>query len=180
MPKPRRSAGRFVMSPPSNSIVPVSGFSRPAIMRSVVVLPQPDGPSNPKNSPRSTSSEMSATACVESNRLEIFLRESSGITFCSLCVLCVLCASVVNACPMKTHHRGTEDTEDAQRSSLFVVIANLGVPITQPFAALLAQNIPVQWHRVDALVHPRRQLATIDIVAHGNAIILFGGKHQRF
>ena len=33
------------------SIVPESGFSRPAIIRSVVVLPQPDGPSSPKNSP---------------------------------------------------------------------------------------------------------------------------------
>ena len=32
---------------------PSSGCSKPASMRSVVVLPQPDGPSRDRNSPRS-------------------------------------------------------------------------------------------------------------------------------
>ena len=39
------------MSLPSSRICPEVGCSKPAIMRSVVVLPQPDGPSIEKNSP---------------------------------------------------------------------------------------------------------------------------------
>ena len=35
-------------------MAPALGSSSPAIMRSVVVLPQPDGPSRQKNSPSST------------------------------------------------------------------------------------------------------------------------------
>jgi len=33
----------------------------------------------------------------------------------TLCHLCALCASVVNLNSTKTHHRGTEFTEDPQR-----------------------------------------------------------------
>src|SRR2546423_10658145 len=40
-------------SPPSVTL-PWSGFSKPAMMRSVVVLPDPDGPSSVKNSPAVT------------------------------------------------------------------------------------------------------------------------------
>ena len=36
---------------PFISIVPDVGLMKPAIMRSVVVLPQPDGPSSETNSP---------------------------------------------------------------------------------------------------------------------------------
>src|SRR5882672_11068347 len=79
MPKPRFSGGRVVITRPSNSTDPVSGDSSPATIRSVVVLPQPDGPSRPKNSPRSTAIETSATAGVAPKRLEILFRESSGM-----------------------------------------------------------------------------------------------------
>src|SRR5207244_2556901 len=48
-------------------------------MRSVVVLPQPDGPSKPKNSPRSTAIETLTTAGVVPKRLDTELRERSGI-----------------------------------------------------------------------------------------------------
>jgi hypothetical protein len=41
---------------------PSVGRSKPAIMRSVVVLPQPDGPSIVKNSPPSTWRSIPATA----------------------------------------------------------------------------------------------------------------------
>src|SRR5258705_12985613 len=54
----------------------LSGISRPAIILNVVVLPQPEGPSKPKNSPRSTSRDTSATAEVEPKLLEMFLSES--------------------------------------------------------------------------------------------------------
>ena len=38
-------------SMPSSMIWPVVGISKPAIILSIVVLPQPDGPSSEKNSP---------------------------------------------------------------------------------------------------------------------------------
>ena len=44
MPIARRRALRCVTSRPSMRIVPSVGVSKPAIMRSVVVLPQPLGP----------------------------------------------------------------------------------------------------------------------------------------
>ena len=46
----------------SIAMVPAEGGAKPAIMRSVVVLPQPDGPSSETNSPGAISSEKSATA----------------------------------------------------------------------------------------------------------------------
>ena len=47
----RRCGGHAVTSWPSSRIARLSGSSKPAIIRSVVVLPQPDGPSRVKNSP---------------------------------------------------------------------------------------------------------------------------------
>src|SRR5262245_13520584 len=44
----------FVISTPSSRMVPSVGCSNPAISRSVVVFPQPEGPSKEKNSPLST------------------------------------------------------------------------------------------------------------------------------
>ena len=45
------------------------GCSKPATIRSVVVLPQPDGPSSEKNSPASIVRLRSSTAVAEPNRL---------------------------------------------------------------------------------------------------------------
>src|SRR5712691_6946050 len=50
------------MSSPPSRIVPASGRSKPAIIRSVVVLPDPDGPSSVKNSPSATRRSTSSTA----------------------------------------------------------------------------------------------------------------------
>jgi hypothetical protein len=64
----RRSGGRVVVgeerSSPSISIMPSVGRMKPAIMRSVVVLPQPDGPSSVRNSPARAVSETLSTARV--------------------------------------------------------------------------------------------------------------------
>ena len=49
-------------SPPRSRMRPLVGSSKPAIMRSVVVLPQPDGPSIEKNSPSWISNETASTA----------------------------------------------------------------------------------------------------------------------
>ena len=43
-------------------MAPVVGLSKPAIIRSVVVLPQPDGPSIEKNSPAPIVKSASSTA----------------------------------------------------------------------------------------------------------------------
>jgi hypothetical protein len=57
-----RSAGpRFVTSRPSMKICPPDGVSSPAIMRSVVVLPQPEGPKMVVSVPLGTSKSMPRT-----------------------------------------------------------------------------------------------------------------------
>ena len=43
MPISRRCGGSAVMLVPSSRMSPADGGTKPAIMRSVVVLPQPDG-----------------------------------------------------------------------------------------------------------------------------------------
>ena len=50
------------MSWPSMMTCPPVGTSKPASMRSKVVLPQPEGPSSAKNSPRPTSRSTPSTA----------------------------------------------------------------------------------------------------------------------
>src|SRR5690349_12638245 len=50
---------------PPNAIEPESSSQKPAIIRSSVVLPQPEGPSSVKNSPSRISSETSRTAGTE-------------------------------------------------------------------------------------------------------------------
>ena len=61
----RRSAGGArVISLPPMSTRPLVTSSRPAIMRSVVDLPHPDGPRSTTKLPSSTSNEMSRTATV--------------------------------------------------------------------------------------------------------------------
>src|SRR5271154_6051111 len=58
-----RAEARFrVTSSPANRMRPEVGSSNPAIMRRVVVFPQPDGPSRQKNSPSSTVKFESLTA----------------------------------------------------------------------------------------------------------------------
>ena len=60
MDSPRRSAGTFTLGDDENTglppirISPEVGRSRPAIARSVVVLPHPEGPSSVRCSPAPT------------------------------------------------------------------------------------------------------------------------------
>jgi len=58
----RAYGGWRVTSTPASSTVPASGRSNPAISRSSVVLPEPEGPSIVKNSPSATSRSTPATA----------------------------------------------------------------------------------------------------------------------
>src|SRR5699024_8555313 len=61
--------GRRPISSPLIEISPLSGCSNPPIIRSVVVLPDPDGPSSVTNAPPGTSRLMPSTAVVVPNRL---------------------------------------------------------------------------------------------------------------
>src|SRR3954453_1333798 len=72
----RRFAETAVMSVPCRRTRPVSGVSNPAIIRRLVVLPQPDGPSIEKNSPSRISRVTRSTAVWLPNRL---LTPSSAI-----------------------------------------------------------------------------------------------------
>src|SRR5947209_8445571 len=65
MPRPRLAGFTASRSRPSSMIAPPLGSTKPAIICSVVVLPQPEGPSSDTNSPFSTSSDRPSTAaCV--------------------------------------------------------------------------------------------------------------------
>src|SRR5256714_9669625 len=58
---------------------PWSGVSNPAISRSNVVLPQPDGPSSAKNPPRSIDNDTRSTAGAAPNRLLAWMMSRSAI-----------------------------------------------------------------------------------------------------
>src|SRR3954469_1669972 len=60
----RRFGGTRVTSSPWSRIRPSSGTSKPAIIRKLVVLPQPLGPRSEKNSPSAIESETSFTAAT--------------------------------------------------------------------------------------------------------------------
>ncbi len=69
MPKSRRDAGSVEISLSPWKIRPEVWMSSPAIARSSVVLPQPDGPRKQTNSPGKISSEMSLSAANAPNCL---------------------------------------------------------------------------------------------------------------
>src|SRR5712691_11758980 len=69
MPMLRRCTGTPVMSVPPTWMRPSSGVSNPAIIRNVVVLPQPDGPSSAKNSPASIARSTPSTARLIPSKL---------------------------------------------------------------------------------------------------------------
>src|SRR5687767_6818247 len=84
----RAFGGTVDIGCPSISNSPSVGSSKPASMRSNVVLPQPDGPSSEKNSPRRMSNETSSTAltgpkCLETPWIEIMLSLMAMASECS-------------------------------------------------------------------------------------------------
>src|SRR5512139_733253 len=80
MPTLRFSIGTGVTSAPSNSTSPpASGASSPAMMRSVVVLPQPDGPSRTTVSPAAMERSSGCSATVPSSNVFLQERRVMGI-----------------------------------------------------------------------------------------------------
>src|SRR3954463_3009872 len=75
----RADARLNVTSSSPRKICPEVGSSRPAIMRKVVVLPQPDGPSRQKNSPSRTVKLESCTATKSAKALRKFSTRISAM-----------------------------------------------------------------------------------------------------
>src|ERR1043165_3400194 len=69
MAMPRLRGGRSFTTRLPMTISPEVGCSRPAIMRSIVVLPQPEGPRKTTNSPSRISRSMPSTAATSPNSL---------------------------------------------------------------------------------------------------------------
>src|SRR5438093_889224 len=69
MPTPRRRGDTSLTTRSSNRISPASGRSKPAIRRSVVVLPQPEPPTRETSSPRLISRQSPSTAIDPPKRL---------------------------------------------------------------------------------------------------------------
>src|SRR5437660_8914057 len=63
-PTPRSRAGRSVTSLPWRIMLPLSGCSSPAMMRKIVVFPDPEAPNNTKASPMPTSKLTSSSTRV--------------------------------------------------------------------------------------------------------------------
>src|SRR5690606_1112353 len=84
MPRFLSAGGRAARSRESNLMVPAVTLSNPAIIRSVVVLPQPDGPSSEKNSPDSTSRSTEATAVTGPSTVSKTLVSPATSSFLSL------------------------------------------------------------------------------------------------
>ena len=91
MPTPLSSGGSAVTSSFPKKILPPVGFSRPQIMFSVVLFPQPDGPSRAISSPSGISKEKSLTAVTSPPFLpragNFFVRFCSSI-FIATSVFC--------------------------------------------------------------------------------------------
>ncbi len=88
----RLCGGVLVTSSPSTVIVPDVGSLKPAIIRSVVVLPQPDGPSSEKNSPLARSRSRSSTTVAPSKTLVRPRSDTDGV----VTVFSVVSVTVLN------------------------------------------------------------------------------------
>ena len=75
----RSPGSASVMFTPSSSTRPAFTASSPARMRSVVVLPEPDGPKSAKNSPGAMSRSTPCSAVNAPWRLTTPLRETKAV-----------------------------------------------------------------------------------------------------
>src|SRR5215471_10648526 len=81
MARSRACGGMLLTSVPSIRMRPLVGTSRPAINRSTVLLPLPDGPTSTSNSPCATSRSTSLSAATPpGNRLPILCNEIDAMS----------------------------------------------------------------------------------------------------
>src|SRR5215470_11511974 len=103
----RSFGGTSLTTSPPIIISPSVMSSRPAIMRSVVDLPQPDGPTRTTNSWSAISRSMPRTASTSSKRLTI-LRNLTSAMVSSLGTSTLRCASR-EAGDVVVHQEGVDD-----------------------------------------------------------------------
>src|SRR5712691_8804536 len=110
-----------VTARPCSSILPSSGRSKPAIKRSVVVLPEPDGPSSVKNSPPAISRSTPSTATTSPYVLRTPTRRTSGVATSELgvawvsesaCVAKRVLQEVEPACELGVRDRERDENAD--------------------------------------------------------------------
>src|SRR5690349_17289118 len=75
----RLLAGTPTTERPLIAMSPASGSANPAIIRMIVVLPQPDGPRIEKKRPGGTANDTPATATVASKRLRTSVSSRSAV-----------------------------------------------------------------------------------------------------
>src|SRR5688572_7854045 len=69
--------------------------------------------------------------------------------------------------------RSTNYTNTRNNTNYLVALAaDVRVPVSHPVVDLVAHYVPIDLHFVYWFIHPGRQLRTVQIVAHRNAIIL--------
>src|SRR5438270_8109095 len=119
MPTLRRSGGTtrrgLEMSRSSDQISPASGRAKPASRFSVVVLPQPDGPSNATSSPSSIARSIPARAAVSPYRrcrLEMVMRAT--LTGRSGTAAARQLRPAEQAVRKRDQHKGEKHHDDAQ------------------------------------------------------------------
>src|SRR5512132_3746989 len=124
MPKPRRLGAtntRFADEYTTRSFTAISpsrGFSSPAIERSVVVLPHPDGPSSVKSLPSGTVKVTSwAARTISPRSLGYSVKSPSTLS------IGLFLDSELLAQPLRHHHEDEEreDEEDPQGGELHVL-----------------------------------------------------------
>src|SRR4249919_649748 len=76
----RAFGGTSLTTRPPISIVPEVGFSRPATIRSAVVLPHPEGPTSTMNSPSSTVCVSASTATTFPSKTLLTARKTTSAT----------------------------------------------------------------------------------------------------
>src|SRR6186997_207060 len=103
------------------AISPRRGFSSPAIERSVVVLPQPEGPSSVNSCPSGTL-KVTSWAAFTISPLSLGYSVNSPSTLSISCSVSFLDPELL-AQPLRDHHQEEErdDEEHAQRGELHVL-----------------------------------------------------------
>src|SRR5688572_9016914 len=86
-----------------------------------------------------------------------------------LCNLSVLCVSVVNSCVKNGHHRGTEDTEVAQRRQDWVRVRRTAIALNFGMVLLLVAQPAFPQRRASVRSQPLS--STLVISSEPNAII---------
>src|SRR5579884_1511246 len=115
MPIGRLLAARCVISSLSSRIVPSLGVSKPAIMRRMVVLPQPLGPSSVRNSPCSTVRWMWSTAVTRPKYLVRSSSSRKAITYSLLSCCCNIdLCPWLPAAPTAHQHNDSQDADECE------------------------------------------------------------------